>query len=112
MQELGERYIDFHGQVGRAVDKEKIDLLIVGGERARDIGRAARQNGCYPSHIYSFLKGDEAGQFLDEEIKAGDIILIKGSQGMRMERLVKTLMAEPEKAEKVLVRQDSIWQKS
>ena len=39
----------------------------------------------------------------------GDIILAKGSQGVRIERIVKEIMAEPERAAELLVRQDASW---
>jgi hypothetical protein len=41
----------------------------------------------------------------------GDVVYLKGSQGMRMERTVKMLMAEPERASELLVRQEEEWQK-
>jgi len=39
----------------------------------------------------------------------GDVILIKGSQSMRMEKLVKGLMAEPLRADELLCRQEKEW---
>ena len=42
-------------------------------------------------------------------MKKGDVVLIKGSQGMRMEYIVKEVMGEPEKASELLVRQTSEW---
>jgi hypothetical protein len=38
-----------------------------------------------------------------------DTILVKGSQSMRMERVVEEIMANPEKAGELLVRQDAEW---
>ena len=37
------------------------------------------------------------------------LVLIKGSQGMRMEKIVEEVMAEPQDAEKLLCRQDKKW---
>jgi len=51
----------------------------------------------------------EAGRFLQEMMQQGDVILVKGSQGMRMEKIVEEVMAEPEKKAKLLVRQDAYW---
>jgi hypothetical protein len=39
------------------------------------------------------------------------LILVKGSQGVRMERVAKELMAEPQKAGELLVRQEQEWTK-
>ncbi len=44
-------------------------------------------------------------------MRKGDLILIKGSQGMRMEKIVEEVMAHPEKAEKLLCRQSEAWKK-
>ena len=51
----------------------------------------------------------QAGKSLQELIKEGDLVLIKGSQGVRMESIVKEVMQEPEKAKKLLVRQNERW---
>ena len=44
-------------------------------------------------------------------LKPGDVLLVKGSQSIRAERFVEELMAEPEKAEELLVRQDPVWKR-
>ena len=43
-------------------------------------------------------------------LKKGDIVYVKGSQAMRMEKAVKEIMAEPDKANELLVRQGKEWQ--
>jgi len=54
----------------------------------------------------------DAGIFVQEKIHSGDLILIKGSQGARMEQIVKELMAQPLRAKELLVRQSDFWLKS
>ena len=44
-------------------------------------------------------------------IKEEDLILIKGSQGIRMEKIAEEIMAHPEMKEEFLVRQDAIWKR-
>ena len=51
-----------------------------------------------------------AAQELKGMIGKGDVILIKGSQGIRMERIVEALIADPKDTEK-LVRQEREWKK-
>ena len=43
-------------------------------------------------------------------LKENDIILVKGSQNVRMERIVEEIMAHPENKDKLLVRQEPEWQ--
>jgi hypothetical protein len=45
-----------------------------------------------------------------DKVKEGDLILVKGSQSMRMEKVVEEIMAQPEKKAELLVRQEKEWQ--
>mgnify|MGYP001351673464 FL=1 len=109
MLELGPVSVDSHRQVGEYVAKSKIDKLVVVGERAKDIARSAKENGMREEDVFAFDKSEEAGKFLQNRIKQNDLMLVKGSQGMRMEKIVLELMAEPLRAEELLVRQDKQW---
>lgn len=108
MLELGEKSLKFHRQVGQWVAKEGFDLVTV-GKLAKDIAQSAKEQGLEEEKINSFLNSEEAGDFLKKQIQKGDLILVKGSQGVRMEKVVKKIMAEPEKAKDLLVRQGSEW---
>lgn len=111
MLELGKLSQVKHEEVGRAVIKNKIDKLIAVGERARDIARGALSAGMTEDDVFHFDTTEEAGKFIQKRIKPGDIILVKGSQGARMEKIVKEIMAEPLKADDLLVRQGREWEK-
>lgn len=97
MLELGRYTADEHRRVG-ALARKSAKVLVTVGVRAKIM-----------EGDYHFTNSREAGKFLKDLIKADDIILIKGSQGMRMERCVEELMAHPEDKEKLLVRQDAEW---
>lgn len=112
MLELGDYSEEGHQEIGKYLAKIKIDKLISVGERSRDIDRGAKAAGMNEDEILHFADVVSAGKFLQDLIKEGDIILVKGSQGMRMEKIVKEIMAEPEKAEELLVRQDKEWLKT
>lgn len=112
MLELGALSVSGHEAVGRAVFKNKIDKLIVVGERSRDIARGARAAGMKDDDIFHFATTLETAEFLKERLKAGDIILIKGSQSARLEKIVKAIMAEPWRAGDLLVRQEKEWENS
>jgi len=78
-------------------------VLITVGPRAKFIaeGAKAAQSGI---DIYSFDESGQAGEKVQEILKSGDLVLIKGSKHLRMEDIVLELMAEPEKASELLVR--------
>ena len=111
MLELGAESEKDHKKAGKFVKEFGCDILITVGERSRDTAKSAEGAGMARDFIFSFGNTEEAGKFLQERILEGDVILVKGSQGMRMERIVKEIMAEPLKAPELLVRQGEGWMK-
>jgi len=107
MLELGSASDDGHRQVGQKA-AESVDLLVAVGTNGKIIGAEAEKHGL-KDVIYKD-NSLEAAQSILDIISEGDLILVKGSQGARMEKVVKVLMAEPEKAQELLVRQDNKWQ--
>ena len=109
MLELGSVSEESHREAGRYVAKAKVDKLIVVGERARDIARGAKEAALKKDNIFHFSNSEEAGKFIQERIQEGDLIFVKGSQGVRMEKVVKEIMADPLRAKELLCRQDESW---
>ena len=108
MMELGQYSSDEHRKVGREV-VGIADKLVTVGQRSRATADEAVKNGMLAENVHSFDTSVEAGDYLKSIIKQGDIVLIKGSQSVRMERATKILLREPEKADRLLVRQEKEW---
>ncbi len=111
MRELGDEAESAHTAVGQDVAQRPIDMLVTVGERSRSIARAARHHGFAEDKIFSFATAEEAGGLLRDTIRPDDVVLFKGSQNfIRLERAVKMIMAAPERASELLVRQGPEWQ--
>lgn len=110
MLELGNYTEKGHKLVGHEVYEKEFDKLIVVGEKSRDIARGAEEAGMRSDNIFHFPNSDDARIFVQERIGEGDLILVKGSQGARMEKIVKEIMAEPLRAKELLVRQGRGWE--
>lgn len=104
MLELGVYTEEGHRRVGRKA-VQVAELLFTVGERAKFIADEARICGFEHDKIFEFSRAENAQKPLQAKIKKGDIILVKGSRSMHMEKIVKEIMAEPEKAEKLLVQE-------
>jgi UDP-N-acetylmuramoyl-tripeptide--D-alanyl-D-alanine ligase len=103
MLELGKVSEAAHRAVGKKLVELGIEYLFVVGERSRDIARGAKEAGMSDDKIYHFPYTMEAGVFLQERLKQGDVVLIKGSRGSKMEQVVYEIMAKPWLAEDLLV---------
>ena len=117
MRELGEKSSDMHRRVGVEAAKTGIDVLVCCGIFGAAMAEGALANGMRPDQVKVIKDTPEAGLFIQEILKPGDIVLAKASQGtletqgVRMERVIKELMAEPNRAAELLVRQESAWQR-
>jgi len=109
IMEIGHYTEEGHQLVGKKVAQSGIKHLIAVGEKARNFISGAKEAGMEDDYIFYFDKAEEAGRFLQNRIKEGDVLLIKGSQAARLEKIVKELMAEPERAGELLVRQGKEW---
>ena len=108
MLELGQYSIDEHRRIGE-VAAESADYLVTIGVRARGIAEGALRAGLDEANIVQYDDARDASRDLEQNLREGDYVLVKGSQGMRLERVVEEIMAEPERAEELLVRQDAFW---
>ena len=108
MLELGKHTIEAHREAGKRL-KSIAEILLTVGPRAKFIAEEARESGFDKENIYCFSDSADAGKKLRDLIKEGDLILIKGSQGTRMEKTVEEIMAYPEQATRLLARQDPVW---
>jgi UDP-N-acetylmuramoyl-tripeptide--D-alanyl-D-alanine ligase len=114
MTEIGRFTAREHRNLGEIIKKFNIDFLITVGVRAQLISEEAVERGMAKSRVMSFDNSTEVSDYLNNQegkelVSAGNVFLIKGSQVTRMEKVVKSIMAEPEKSADILVRQEKEW---
>ncbi len=111
MLELGRFSAEVHKEIGREIGREFTSdtILICVGFRSRFIKTGAVEAGMKGESIFHFDMPEKAGQYIQTILKVGDLVAVKGSQNMRLERCVEEIMLEPEKKEKLLVRQSEEW---
>lgn len=109
MLELGEASDTLHREVGELVTALQLDFLVTVGERSRALANGAVSSGFPVNQVVRFATAAEAGLFIQAKLQRGDVVLVKGSQGVRCEKVTKELMAEPERAAELLVRQYKPW---
>ena len=108
MLELGKYTEEEHRSVGEKI-KDVVDILVTVGPRAKFIAEGAIDAGFSQKNIYHFDSSKTTAKFLEGMIEKGDILLIKGSQGVRLERAVEAIMKNKELKSKLLCRQDKEW---
>lgn len=89
MFELGDTSEEQHRRVGEFAAAEGIDLLVTIGESANNIALGAINKGL--KNVFKFKKIDEALKDIGNLVDKGDLILVKASRGMRLERIVEEL---------------------
>jgi len=115
MRELGEESELLHREVVEKCVRMGVDVFVGCGMFAGAMKHAAEGAGLPSDRVHAFEDTPEAGIFLQDLIRPGDVILAKASEGtnktkgVRMERVIKELMAEPLRASELLVRQEAVW---
>jgi UDP-N-acetylmuramoyl-tripeptide--D-alanyl-D-alanine ligase len=128
MLEIGKYAEQAHRAIGDQT-ADFVDLLVTVGPRAKfiadaaqeleraspdEIGREAtvrspEEKVLSKDQVLRFENAVEAGEALARIISSGDLILVKGSQSMRMEKVIEKIMAEPQRRAELLVRQEGYW---
>jgi UDP-N-acetylmuramoyl-tripeptide--D-alanyl-D-alanine ligase len=109
MLELGKHTEEEHLVVGKNVSL-MADKIILVGQRAKIIADGAIQNNFSKKDIVYFNEAVQAGDYLAKEIREGDLILVKGSQKMRMEKAVEKIMLDKDNKKELLCRQSKEWE--
>lgn len=92
MLEMGEWAEEAHTLVGRYVVENKVEMLVTVGKNSIKIAEGAINAGMERENVYSFESNDEVSEFLDKLVLNGDIVLVKGSRGMKLETVVEHLI--------------------
>ena len=124
MLELGEYTKSEHERIGALVSNN-CDMLLTCGIRAKLIAESAIKSGMSGENVYITSESVETGKELlrilealrEEDYKkgktekeiGGNLVFVKGSQGARMEKVVKMILADHHNSNVDLVRQDKAW---
>jgi len=102
MLELGRYSVKEHERVAMLIG-DSADIIVTVGIRARAFTSVSGN-----TEVLSFNNSYDAARALPELVREGDIILVKGSQAIRTERIVEALLADPSDTIR-LVRQEKKW---
>jgi UDP-N-acetylmuramoyl-tripeptide--D-alanyl-D-alanine ligase len=91
MLELGKTKKSYHLEAGKQVQQWGWERLITIGPLSRHMAEGARKAGMKDVQIASFENADEAADYVMSLLKPGDLILVKGSRGMRTDKIVERL---------------------
>jgi len=89
MLELGETAVEAHREIGRIAARLGVDILITVGELSRLMLAGARDAGMPEDRLFAAGSHAEAATLLKQHSGEGDVVLIKGSRGMKMEKILE-----------------------
>src|SRR5579872_866397 len=101
MLELGPESANLHRQAGRYAASQRIDCIVAVQGDAVQIANGAIAAGMPASQAHFFADSSAAAVFVAELVKPGDLLLVKGSRGVKMERIVEGLCAKYPLADEV-----------
>lgn len=101
MLEIGKYTVEAHQAIGEEASKIA-DIIFTVGLRAKFIYDEVRVRKFAAKNIFHFNESQEAGLPLQKLIEPGDLILVKGSRAMKMEKVVEEVMADPKSGQYLL----------
>jgi len=110
MSQLGGYAVTGHARVAQAA-AAVVDWLVTYGERGNWIAQEAEGAGLAAERILVTYTPADAARFLRERLRPGDVVLVKGDIDARLEIVVRSLLAHPERDTCRLVRQEQGWER-
>lgn len=92
MLELGDAAEEIHRSTGKQIALLGVNALYGVRGLAKNLIEGARENGL--ANVVFFADSDEAASAIVTEVKAGDLILVKGSRGVKTEKIVAALLGK------------------
>ena len=90
MLEIGKYTVEAHERAGALAGKF-LDVLVTVGARAKFIAEAAKETGMKSANIFSFGTADDAKKSVQDLMRKGDLVLIKGSRLMELDKVVEEI---------------------
>ncbi|MCS7059777.1 MAG: alanine racemase [Anaerolineae bacterium] len=115
MDQLGDHSRRYHHEIGVHIARlgrehtQASIMLVTLGERAQDIAAGALEEGMPAERVKVTYVARDVVNLLQRQVAAGDVVLVKGDTGARMERVVAALLANPSDKSK-LARQEPGWE--
>jgi UDP-N-acetylmuramoyl-tripeptide--D-alanyl-D-alanine ligase len=94
MLEMGEESASLHRQVGRMAAKKGVDHLLAMGKQASHLLAGAAEAGMAKEQLTEAGSHEEIAAQVHSLMAAGDWLLVKGSRGMQMEKVVEILLSK------------------
>lgn len=91
MFELGDGAQQAHHQIGQACAARGVDVLVTVGELSTHIAQGALQAGMTKQQVFHVDRRREAWHILQNQLLPGDVVLVKASRGMALEKIVQSL---------------------
>jgi len=91
MLELGPRSMELHQNCGKTAAKAKLDFILGIQGQARRLVEAAREEGYPDNRAVFFEDAIAAGEWLNGIVGSGDLVLVKGSRGVKTEQAIEVV---------------------
>ncbi|RME78379.1 MAG: alanine racemase [Chloroflexi bacterium] len=108
--DLGDETVAAHRQIG-AYAAPLLTRLVTKGEAAQEIAAAALEAGMGQHAVHVTFTSDDAVAALEDLLSPDTVVLVKGGADVRLERVVKKLLAHPDRDSWRLVRQGAGWER-